>query len=324
MHYLPNVAATALARHNLPLLRPRGAAIRRMVAAFAMCATSALPLDAAEIKLGPDLGVVIEGNIETGDYDKLLSFIKDNDIRNSIFLASPGGNVAEAIKIGRLVRMLRMATEIPGQFSREMRDAMSPDDLNKRLLKSANDHNIRNREDNYVCASACFFVFVAGVYRDKEPSVYDEPSLGIHRPFLTDSDLTSLSASEAMASAKQLRAFIESYFKEMDVPSKYADLMFSVPREQVRWIDDTNFEFDLEGFIPELKDWIDARCDKRTAVEKVVSEELKDKPRTHLSATEKKVMELLDEEEFERLVCEDKAREELSREAKLKMFTEQK
>jgi hypothetical protein len=42
--------------------------------------------------------VVLEGNIEAGDFDKLRNYVKENQTK-SIYLASPGGNVAEAIKI---------------------------------------------------------------------------------------------------------------------------------------------------------------------------------------------------------------------------------
>jgi hypothetical protein len=141
---------------------------------------------------------------------------------------------------------------------------------------------------------------------------------------ITFNNINGLAAKAPRNCRRLVRTFIESYLKEMDVPSKYADLMFSVPKEQVRWIDNAEFESDLEGFIPELKDWMDARCDKRTDVEKVMSKEIDAKPRVQLTATEKKVMELLAEKDFEQLMCEDKALRELSREAKLTMFTEQK
>jgi len=326
MHDIPNVAATALARHNLPLLRLRGAAIRRMVAAFAMCATSALPLNAAEVKLGNFSNVVIEGNIESGDYEILRTLIKDNDNIDSIYLAWPGGNVAEAIKIGRFVRGLRLETEIPGQFSSETRAALSADEANKTLNGVAARNGIRNREVNYMCASACFFVFVAGVHRIiDEIGFFDhEPALGVHRPFFADSELNSLSADAAIASAKQARSIIDNYINEMGVPTKYVELMFATPKDQIRWITGAEFGSDLEGVIPELKDWVDARCDKLTDVEKIMWSEIKDKLPKYMTATEKSVANLLGDKKVEQDECEEKALKELSREARLKMSTEQK
>jgi hypothetical protein len=64
--------------------------------------------------------VILEGDIEIGDYDKLLGLI-DEDCRDysctaAIFLASPGGDLIEAMKIGRLVRQRRLETHIPSDL----------------------------------------------------------------------------------------------------------------------------------------------------------------------------------------------------------------
>jgi hypothetical protein len=68
-----------------------------------------------------------------------------------------------------------------------------------------------------------------------------------------------------------MRKLVESYLKEMDVPTKYADLMFSIPKDHVRFIGEDDFQMDFEGYIPELRNWLDAKCNKLTDLEKVVS-----------------------------------------------------
>jgi hypothetical protein len=248
-----------------------------IVTAFAIFAASALPLEAAEIKTVRG-AVIIKGNIEVGDYQKLRKLVETDEdyFIHSIILFSPGGNVAEAIKIGRLIRALNLETSIPGRDP-ELKDLL-PSDVSK---------------DNYMCASACFLVFVAGVQR----TIYfgEEPILGVHRPSLTDDDLIALSADDAIASARQVRALIEGYLKEMDVPEKYSDLMFSVPKEQIRWIGNVDFESDLEGFIPGLKDWINAQCEGRANLPS-----------------------------HDRSICEFDALSHLSRDAYLKEFRKQK
>jgi hypothetical protein len=91
---------------------------------------------AAEITIGQT--VVLEGLIEPGDYDKLRDFLlakRDYGIfgdptcdgpyldgcPDEIYLASPGGDAAEAMKIGRLVRSLGWETMAP---SRTLNDAI--------------------------------------------------------------------------------------------------------------------------------------------------------------------------------------------------------
>src|SRR5689334_12084567 len=94
-----------------------------LIGAIAICAVGTVPLRAADIRnmhgtmtngrptVG-SYGLVMEGKIEAGDYDKLRSVY--GDIRtnqfyigspgtNWFYLASPGGDLAEAMKIGRLV-----------------------------------------------------------------------------------------------------------------------------------------------------------------------------------------------------------------------------
>jgi hypothetical protein len=297
MYDLLNMAVTAQLRRLESLSR-------RLIAALAICITTAVPLDAAEIKAGNYSGlVVMKGNIETGDYEKLRRFITEGDGTSSLYLASPGGNVAEAMRIGRLVRALRLETQIPGRARDE--EIIVPKSIQK---------------EDFMCASACFFIFVAGVHRIIYLDVEDEPLLGVHRPFLTDKDLKALGADEAIQSTNQLRAFIERYLKDMDVPAKYADLLFSVPKDQVRWITGTEFGSDLRGFMPALKDWMDARCDKRTDAEKVMWEAFKDKNPREMTASEKQVSELLEKKQSEKEKCESKALSELQLEAYLKFF----
>ena len=289
-------------------LRRLEAVIRRLIAALAICITTALPLDAAEIKTGTYSGlVVMKGNIETGDYEKLRRFFKEQDVTKSLYIASSGGNVAEAIKIGRLIRDLRMETQIPGRVHDE--EIIVPPSMKK---------------EEFLCASACFFIFVAGIHRVTYLDVGDDPLLGVHRPFFTDKDLKALGAHEAIESATRIRAVIERYLKEMDVPAKYADLLFSVPKDQIRWITGVEFRTDLSGFVPALKDWMDARCDKRTDAEKVMWEALKDKNPKNMTASEKRISDLLGKKQSEKGGCEAKALGELNIQARLKMFPESK
>ncbi len=301
MYDLLNMAVTAQ-------LRRLEAVSRRLIVALAICISTPVPPDAAEIKAGTYSGlVVMKGNIEKGDYEKLRRFITEGDGTSSLYLASPGGNVAEAIKIGRLVRALRLETQIPGRAPDG--EIIVPKSIQK---------------EDFMCASACFFIFVAGVHRIVYLDVEDEPLLGVYRPFLTDTDLKALGADEAIQSTNQLRAFIERYLKEMDVPAKYADLLFSVSKDQVRWITGAEFGSDLRGFMLGLKDWMDARCDKRTNAEKVMWEALKDKNPSEMTASEKQVSELLEKKQSDKERCEFKSLSELQLEAYRKVFVEEK
>jgi hypothetical protein len=76
---------------------------------------------------------VLEGEIQPGDFDKLRILVDPNaetsvgvggvggdwyrDKYSEIYLASPGGFVVEAMKIGRLVRALRWESIVPSPIT---------------------------------------------------------------------------------------------------------------------------------------------------------------------------------------------------------------
>jgi hypothetical protein len=296
----------------------------RLTLAIAMCAGSAASLHAADIRAdniggAPGSGwprsVVLEGKIEAGDYEKLKSLYGErghNEFSlgspnvNELSLASSGGDLAEAMKIGRLVRALKLHTNVPSQPGPHL------------TVGIGNTHKLKDSKANYMCASACFFIFVAGVNRTAD--LLADPILGIHRPYLSDIDLRTLSGDQAITSANQIRATVENYLKEMTVPAKYTDLMFSVPKDKVRWIGNADFHADLEGPIPELRDWLAARCDTRTDVERATWESLKNKSGKQLTAAERVVTDMLVEKIQEVHGCERDTLDELSADAWLQMF----
>ena len=251
--------------------------------------------------------IIIEGKIEAGDHDKLLKLIEQeaNDyarISGGIFLASSGGNLMEAIRIGRLVRKLRLDTHVSSDVPAEYE--------NRRVGKQP----LSDPKANRICASACFFIFVAGV--DRERDIYP-PLLGIHRPYFSETDLKQLSGNDALSSASQIRKLVDEYLKEMGVPAKYSDLMFSIPKDQVRMIGDDDFKRDFEGYIPELRDWLDAQCNNLTDVEKVVSNKIERKKalREKLSQDEERINRILAEKNGQEGECQYKVLNQLRWEA---------
>jgi hypothetical protein len=69
-----------------------------------------------------------------------------------------------------------------------------------------------------------------------------------------------MSDDQAVASANQVREAMERYLKEMSIPEKYIELIFSGCKAE--------YEVDFEGVIPELKDWMDERFSVTKATRK--------------------------------------------------------
>lgn len=193
--------------------------------------------------------LILEGKIEKGDYASLRSFLRDESnfkkISNGVFLASPGGNVREALQIGYLMRALQLSTEAPSIPPNEKRafgsSAFGPADL--------------TNPQNFQCASACFLIYVAGVER----KLNWIGRLGIHQPRLETKPLGASEADAKIAST-EMRGAIKFYLNKMDVPNKYLELIYSVPSNDVRWITQQEFDADLRGYTPEVRTLLRAKC----------------------------------------------------------------
>ena len=200
------------------------------------------------------MGVVLEGKIEFGDFDKFKKFVLEDDKVVEIYLASPGGNLNEALKIGMLTRVLQLSTVVPSKAL-----------TNQARELAVAQHDLRQSKANYMCGSACFFVFVAGINRKSDglgPAI-----LGIHRPSLSDKAKKTLEYDQVAAAADQMRSAVVKYLTIMDAPVRYAAEMFAVPSGRIRWIRNDEFDADLKGFIPELRAKFNAKCATRTDLE---------------------------------------------------------
>ena len=251
--------------------------------------------------------LILEGKIVPGDYDKLRNFLgtKSNfdKISNGVFLASPGGSVLEAMKIGRLIRALRLSTDAPsGPPTGIARFGESP----------INANHLVDPKTNYLCASACFLVYVSGVYR----KLNWVGRLGIHRPVRLESNSKTLTVDQDLNLTWRVRGAVKQYLEEMNVPDKYVDLIYSIPPNEVRWITQSEFDFDIEGFIPELRNWVGPQCEPR---KNIAFDDLSKKSSRfeNTQAAERDKAALRPERKFE---CWTKVKIELSTEAWQKLF----
>jgi hypothetical protein len=230
----------------------QSAAGRLLVVLFV--AISGTRATAAELRPDPSRptgsGMVFEGTIETGDFERFKKFILDSGHTAEIYLASPGGNLSEAVKIGILLRLLKLSTVVPSK-------ALTHYD---RVL-AVTRHGLKASKD-YTCASACFFIFVAGIHRSADG--HGPAILGIHSPTLAPTGLAKVAPDQINTATDRTRKFIESYFKIMDVPAKYIEEIYSVPKNRIRWIRNDEFESDFAGFIPDLKALVRAKCGNRS------------------------------------------------------------
>ena len=195
--------------------------------------------------VGPVGPLVVSGEIVPGDYDRLLSRILDDPNRflaeNKIILASDGGDVAEALKIAKLVKSL-FSEVIVGPLTGR-------------------------------CASACFFIYAAANQRETD----GERLIGINRPYLVDSEAesppaqlspprpspsppaTSASPTDATGAESRALSRVRVFLQENAVPDYLVDEMFRRASDEVYWLSEDD-QKNLGYKSPAFKQYLRSEC----------------------------------------------------------------
>lgn len=139
------------------------------------------PLSAMEIMKIPGGTTFLRGDIVVGDYEKITDYISQNrQFPIQFALASNGGNVVEAIKIGRLFRDAKIVVEL------------------------------------FSCNSACFLLWVGAPIR--QGAVDMLPQFQLHRPFFDQSTYQGVPLDQAIALHEAAEREFSAYLLEMGVP----------------------------------------------------------------------------------------------------------
>ncbi len=248
-----------------------------------LLATLALPCKGAEIScveyINNDerycVAAFLQGEIVKGDYDKFVSFCaRSYAYVTALYLQSPGGDVAEAMKIGRLLRKYIIYADAPFRFDfgpKELNDAIDVEFFNRLDVSSTASlrHLCSGRE--CFCASSCAIILFGSPKR--------MGSVGLHRPIIDDPEFKKLSPAEAERAYKPVLTLISQYLEEMEVPKEFIEAMVATSSSSIRWI-----STDTEGLkrSPSFAEWEDANCGSSDQAGKELTEahELRIKSRT--------------------------------------------
>jgi len=201
---------------------------------------SSFHADAADIKFNGNI-IEISGEIKKGDYDNYLNLIVSHQsIPITVYLDSPGGNVSEAISIGKI-----------------MRKSLSQSIINK----------------NGQCNSACFLLWASAVKRFPSQSAIDFNGyigrIGLHRPFYEHSTYSELNTTKAKEEYKKLEAYVTSYLNELQIPSNIIETMFRMKSTDAYFITDTDLIEKIGQEAPFFEEWLIAKCGELTEKESI-------------------------------------------------------
>lgn len=185
----------------------------------------------------------LNGEIMRGDFDKVTNFYRRNHpLVNSFDLVSIGGDVDDAIKIGRLFRRYLIYTSAPG--GRHFYGMPAIGTPGEPFFCKGTE---------CICASACALVWLGGVHRSGE--------VGLHRPRTDDPEFKTLPPDTAIAIYRRSLDEIQAYLKAMEVPAPIIDEMVATGSSEIRWVevepDDDNGNLARP---PSFAEWEDATC----------------------------------------------------------------
>jgi hypothetical protein len=225
--------------------------------------------------------VSIVGQIEQGDFERIRSSaataIQSSSDTLSILLDSPGGDVAEAMKIGKWLRELMAKTHVYGSH---LYTPGTPDgnDIEEsgRKHQAMRFKNIPIQQgaqpkegDLFRCFSACVLIFYGGVDRyvsdniDLRNGKYKSktiPIMGLHRPYYDAKKYSALNPTEAREQYVKLEREVKNYLTDMGAPPSVIERMFRKASNQIDIVSDKEFESMYQTREPFFDEWLIAKC----------------------------------------------------------------
>ncbi len=240
-------------------------------------------------------GARVEGDIIPGDAQRLLDFYKEYGTNISpLYLRSRGGDVEEAMRMGAIIRRLRLETNVlVWDTGSQPFDPIKVDN-----------------SDDHICASACFLIYAAGATRFGN-------YLALHRPYISRKDALSLSDLEYEATQKEITPKVKAYLSDMEIDQYWIDRMFATNSQEgymPTWGEADNKVRHLMGMVPSLEEVVLSKCNEDPDVDKKIQAFRNSRTGPLTPADEDKMKEIMfTSEVFSK--CEDTVLSDMQREA---------
>jgi len=235
----------------------------RQLCGFASCLTLIVLLclpgnvTAADVRAlihntGSYRAIIIEGEIEQGDFDKFIKIVRDNQgLICCVSIFSPGGDFNEAMKIGRAMRALELSSMVP------MRDPSG-----KAFCEDDDVLGQPKEPKNCTCASAGFFIHIGAVHRGGT-------FVAVHRPYLDKAQFSKLSQDQAKKEFESLQKRARDYMQEMGVPKHIQEEILGIPSDRALVLDEKTVKTYFWGDLPYRHEWLEAKCSRMSDQERL-------------------------------------------------------
>ncbi|CAN1548620.1 hypothetical protein MCEMAEM4_02093 [Burkholderiaceae bacterium] len=265
-------------------------------------------VNGAELRLNSSSSfrsITIEGRIETGDYERFIKMIRDNQGNVSgVNLLSKGGDFNEAMKIGRALRDLDLTSQVPMQSSRKT----------PICERNFADEVVPKDPANCTAASAAFFIHIAATHKG---GTY----LAVHRPVIEPKLFGTLDENQAKLEFERLQVIARAYMSEMSVPNFIIEEVLNTPSDKILILEEKIIKTHFWGPSPYRQEWRKARCSKLNSQDTSELDQLRQQilSRTLSGSTFERYREL-DSKHQEEVKCEIALAKDSRKEAFTKFF----
>jgi hypothetical protein len=236
--------------------------------------------------------VSIAGEIKKGDLSKVKVASKEAILNGSeleFILDSPGGDVDEAIAIGRFAREMIAGTFVYGttivlKNSQEMAEIRDLGGWSSKLVVEV-EPNAPIESEFTKCYSACVLIFYGGTsklvssnndYRHGFKGGKHYPVIGLHRPYFNQAKFAALTPQKARDQYAKLESKVRNYLHEMGTPDPVAERMFSSASHELDLVPTEEFATYFQTKEPFLEEWIISKCGPPGPVGALNADELRD------------------------------------------------
>ena len=232
----------------------------------------------------------LAGKIAKGDFETFKKLFQKNfRALELVYLNSPGGDVDEAMAIGRLMRRYLVSAKAPIYSSDGDNYLIGP----WLGLDTATTNYVCSGL-TCICASACALVWFGSPERSG--------SAGLHRPVFSDPAFSRLPAADASKVYSQALSRVGAYLREMEAPQNLVESMIATDSSTIRWVEATE---DKLTEPPSIAEWINSSCgsfieDDETTMGQLI---IKEKFGGGLTAAEDASRRLLFKRSADRMNC---------------------
>ena len=183
---------------------------------------------------GCDRWIAIEGDVDHDAAARISHFLRDvKDTQRPIYLHSPGGEVDEAYRIGRLLRSRKAVARIGRTIVAGCAEDRQVDDACLKIKNAGGEVEAELTTRNAMCNSACGYLFLGATSREVAP----DATMAVHNSKLRLTFLGHPSAQQVaiftgrgVVKADRERA---SYIAAMGISHELNDLIRTVKFESM-------------------------------------------------------------------------------------------